>query len=774
MWKNFSLVILLFSSAAHAQLVGRWVPVGPSPARNGQVENISNREVAGAINVLAAHPTNANVLYAGAVNGGVWVTQDANSAAPYWRQLTDNLGSLSIGALELDPTDAAAQTIVAGIGRTSSLGRTGGAQLGLFRSVDGGSTWVNLNPLSTFSAVNVVGLAPRGAVLVVATSGGLFRSTDTGASFSAISQGDGTATGLPAGAISDLQADPSNRNLLYLTLLTNPNGGTRGVYVSTNQGANWTLLNNAALNAAMAAASRAKISVGRSQNIYIAVVTGGRLSHVFRSPDAGANFSDIGVPITTENLSSQLGAHPGGQGNAHLSIAADPVDTEVVYIGGDRQPRFTETAAGGAAFPNSIGANDFSGRLFRAKSSATPVWTSLTHNGTPNNSSPHADSRDMLFDAGGVLIESDDGGVYRRTQALSASGLWLSMNGNLQVGEYHSMAYDSVSNLVIGGSQDTGTTEQTGPTRVFNSVHTGDGGDVAIEVLSDGNAIRYSSFQGFQQARRRTCAPAGTCTSTVFLPLTLLNASPAITTQFYTPIAANRAAAARLLIGGSNGLYESLNRGDTIDRVNTFTTNALVGTPLVYGAASNPELILQGSAATLLRRTEAAPGIFSSIFTAPANISDIAINPSDVNEIYLATASTVHRSTDGTAFTAITGNLATLNPGAIRALAYLPGAAPAIVIGAERGVFIAHVSNLSTWVKLGSGLPVAPVWEIDYDLNDQVLTASTLGRGIWRFQISDPAVMFRDGFEDEPLPSALAKDQTKSAQIDIASLEGDA
>ena len=62
-------------------------------------------------------------------------------------------------------------------------------------------------------------------------------------------------------------------------------------------------------------------------------------------------------------------------------------------------------------FPNSIGANNFSGRLFRCDASLATgsQCTPLTHIGTASNSSPHADSREMTFDAAGNLIETDDG-----------------------------------------------------------------------------------------------------------------------------------------------------------------------------------------------------------------------------------------------------------------------------------------------------------------------------------------------------------------------------
>src|SRR5438874_2265596 len=117
-----------------------WVSKGPTAIAGGQarIDPVNNNgPVAGAISRLAADPTNANILYAGTVNGGVWKTTNALAASPTWTALTDSFSSLSIGALELDPTDATHQTLAAGIGRLSSLGLVGGPRSGLLLSTNG-------------------------------------------------------------------------------------------------------------------------------------------------------------------------------------------------------------------------------------------------------------------------------------------------------------------------------------------------------------------------------------------------------------------------------------------------------------------------------------------------------------------------------------------------------------------------------------------------------------------------------------------------------------
>ena len=68
-----------------------WVALGPSPTISAQVDVPPNNPVCGAIQSIAAHPSDANILYVGAVNGGLWRTTNATAASPNWTRLGDGL-----------------------------------------------------------------------------------------------------------------------------------------------------------------------------------------------------------------------------------------------------------------------------------------------------------------------------------------------------------------------------------------------------------------------------------------------------------------------------------------------------------------------------------------------------------------------------------------------------------------------------------------------------------------------------------------------------------
>src|SRR5438270_8221334 len=74
---RYAPVLLLGLAAPAFAMPQQWVAEGPGPNTRGQVENIADGEVVGAINAVAPHPSDANTVYVGAVNGGVWKTTNA-------------------------------------------------------------------------------------------------------------------------------------------------------------------------------------------------------------------------------------------------------------------------------------------------------------------------------------------------------------------------------------------------------------------------------------------------------------------------------------------------------------------------------------------------------------------------------------------------------------------------------------------------------------------------------------------------------------------------
>lgn len=746
------------SAVAPANNDATWTPVGPGPIEDGQVEGINaqNNPVSGAVHVVLPHPTNADILYVGTTNGGVWKTTNATATNPTWTPLIDQETSLSIGAMALDPIDATGNTLVVGIGRYSSLGRDGGSRAGLLKSTDGGATWAPINGTGAVSMAgkNIAGVTIRGNDIIVAvntadsfTNGniGIFRSTDGGATYAQVS--GATGSGLPQGVTYDLVGDPVNNDVLYTGVAFGVGAGSNGIYKSTNRGASWSKVSNATIDALIGnVTSNFELAVGRNNNVFAGIINQGQLAGLFMSLDGGGNWSQLDTPVTNEN-GTNVGINPnpkgpgsgsppeqiaGGQGSIHFSMAADPTVASLVYVAGDRQP---------SPFPNSIGARNFSGRVFRVDGSLTAgsQATAMTHNpSTSSNSSPHADSRDMAFDAAGNLIEGDDGGIYRRTNPRT-TGDWFGLHGNLQNTEFHSIAYDALSNIYFGGTQDVGTPVQItsgGPT--WSDVFQGDGGVVAVDAVSlaaQNRSIRYISFQNFGNFTRATYDANNQLVSLVSPTLTVTQTGTSLpqadaNIQFYQPYELNAVDPTRGIIGTRN-IYESANRFDTLDRL--FVGTATI-TAMAYGGTGNADAIYYGDAAGQMWVRQTAGGSFTQLTGYQGGIPrDIVLDPDDWQTVIVIDSSGVYRSTDaGTNWTNVTGNLATANPGSIRTVSYIEGTDDdGIVIGADRGVFLTEMVTIGMWDNFGPDLPNAPVRDLRYYAGDDVLVAGLMGRGAW-------------------------------------------
>ena len=784
-----------------------WAVQGPGPILGGQIENIpGNNPVSGAIHTVVAHPTDADTLYLGGTNSGIWRTTNATSGSPNWTPLIDQFPSLSIGALELDPTDASNQTLVAGIGRYSSLNRTGGPRNGLLVTTDGGDTWSQVGTVG-LAGRNVSGVGPRGNTILVSvnagTNPGVYRSIDGGASFQDITG----LNGLGNGAAFDLVGDPGNQNRFYA-------GTTAGIFRTDDLGANWTNVTDAAIGAAIViggagATNNIELAVhnnaGAGTNaVYVGIINAGQLAGFFRSADQGANWTAMDIPQTNEGgvpFGLQPRFKPGGQGGIHFSILADPNDANVVYVGGDRQvPNVGPDMIPGTNddfFPNSVGANTSSGRLFRGDASIAPTgavpspqWTPLTHNGTASNSSPHADSREMVFDANGNIVEVDDGGIYLRTSPTDATGDWFSLNGDYQGTEFHSAAYDTNSDIIFGGTQDNGTPTQPNPGDITWSLTLGgDGGIVQVDTTTvPGASIRYIGtqnlgnfrWQAFDAANNPIGGATGiglvvNGTGGMTLPNLVNNGI-----QFYQPYELNAVIPTQMLIG-TNALFESTDQGNNLNSlggINNLNANGLdddgdtmidegdefspagqVGTvtAMAYGGRRNgadvPDVAyvgtnggtINGVAGNLFLRTANTTNTLADFATVGAYTAvggstpqDIVLDPEDWQTAYVADVNDrVFVTTDGgMAWNEITGNLAN---NTLRTIQFIGGtSSDAILVGGDDGVYRMRTSAPGMWSEFGAGLPNAPVREIRYDAADDVLLAGTQGRGAWTiFDASD-------------------------------------
>ena len=168
---------------------------------------------AGRVNAVVGHPTNKTVFYAGYTGGGVWKTVDGGSN---WINLSDGyIRKGSIGAIDISRTDP--NVLYVGTGEHALRGDVSHGD-GVYKSTDGGDTWVNVGLSDTRQISRVIIHPEDPDIVYVAAIGhfagpnrerGVFRTTDGGESWEHILFQDEDS-----GAI-DLEMDRKRPNVMY-------------------------------------------------------------------------------------------------------------------------------------------------------------------------------------------------------------------------------------------------------------------------------------------------------------------------------------------------------------------------------------------------------------------------------------------------------------------------------------------------------------------------------------------------------------------------------
>ncbi|MHC5114081.1 MAG: hypothetical protein ACYTGP_06600 [Planctomycetota bacterium] len=723
------------------------------------------------IGALEMDPANSNILVAGIgrfssfgrfgglLNGLLRTTNGGNT----WTQLTDplligeNIGGVAING----------STIVAASNGFFGTGR-------VMRSTNNGASFVTISGTNGLPNGDVLFLEqhPGNPAILYASveDTGIYRSTDTGLNWTDITTGDpsiGPIITNPGNNNTEMAVAPNGR--VYASVLVN--GQTRFVGHNPGDGSNaWTVMDipgvigtngggvDDATNATpivittdadhdLNTGDRVTIAgvMGNTaaNGIFFITVTGDMTFQLLGSSGNGAYVASGGDSWTeVDGLNPR--EKPGAQGAIHYSMVVDPSDSNIVYMGGDRQD---------SPFPNFIGANDFSGNLWRGDATIaangaipSPQWDHLTDDtgigaipggGTAGGSAPHADSRHMVFDANGDIIEVDDGGVYRRTSPGDNTGDWFSINGNLGVSEGHDVAFDTVSDISLTGNQDTGTPEQTAPgSLTWDSVSTADGGDVAVDTTSAApNTIRYSSTQNLGGFRYREFDSTNTqIGGTVFPALTVTGGGADLVPQFVTPVEVNVIDGNRLIIGGSNSTYESLDRGATIAEIGPGigVNRVAVAYGGAMGGVDNEGILYVGSGAEVFVRLTDAPAAMNPTGYPGGTVRAVVLDPTDWRVAFAASDSSIYATTDaGGTWDNVTGDFPSTT---IRALEFRP-TGDVVFVAARDGVFAMSAANPGVWLEVGLGLPNSPAHDLDYDATDDLLVASTMGRSAWAIQI---------------------------------------
>ncbi|TMC53219.1 MAG: DUF11 domain-containing protein [Chloroflexi bacterium] len=781
---------------AGASFASAWAPLGPSPIIQSQRTDGALAAVSGRIGALAIRKNGRLVL--GAAQGGVW-TMDPGTDT--WVPRTDNLPSLSTGALAVAPSNDLVVYDGTGEGALSGDSYFGN---GILKSTDGGTTWTHVSA-DFFYGVSISRLAvdPTNANHVYATvlrgRGGAHRTTPPVRSTYGIWESrDGGAgwtllKAAPAGSegATEIRIDPLTPNVLYASFLGDK------IYKSTDSGANWTpIMTGFPAEADFAAwPTRFNIGlshpVGQSPVLYVGFdfvnsastppgFAGGpgahRVSRVYKSTDGGASwFRPHALTTTVDSVTNYCGT----QCTYDNVIETDPTNPNVVF------------AAGSYGYNNS----PQSGGIFRSDDGGVH-WKNMGFD-------QHPDFHAVVFDPNNshnVLIGSDGGVWYSNHQGGRVPGSanegvlegadWIDLNGKqgvdvgvnpqlasngLQISQFSSIATNpSRTPRFWGGTQDNGTLRKLAGLSSWYDVTSGDGGNVVVDP-NDWHFVYGTYFAPPASIYRITDGGAGFFTNKPITSGINLNDRA----EFYMPLVLNQENTNQLFTGtyrvyrSDNAKTQSagdvswtlisgdLTSGCTGPAPNgarncTLTAIGVGGGTGVYAGSNDGYLWVSPDAQTSSNPTWTRlgnsgqsgnqDGQHSDVWLPQRPVSGIAVNRSDWRTAYVAyngfDAATPNRP--GHVFKTTDGgqsfsNITSNLPDTpVNWLILDPAHANTIYAATDVGAFVTFNGG-GRWYALGTGMPVVSVEQMNLDTFHRTLAGGTHGRGAWSLQDTSAA-----------------------------------
>jgi hypothetical protein len=597
-------------------------------------------------------------IWAGSPSGGLWHTTDGGAT---WAIMNESLGAIGISGIAVNPNNSNEIYIATGDGEA----RQDQATIGVYKSTDGGVTWtatgLTYNSSAGFNLSRLIMDKTNTQRLFCATDGGLMRTVNGGTTWKSVC----------GGSARDVKINPANPAIVYCTT-------GAGIYRSIDTGATFTIVSGTGLPAS----GFARISIAvtpANPNIVYAVYANNSYSllGVYKSSDAGQHWA---VKATTPT--SLIGT----QGWYALPIAASPIDSNLVFVGGLQVYR---SANGGVS------------------------WSKT------NPNTVHVDDHDLQFTSNGTkLFLGCDGGIYQTTSSASS---WNNLShGILATQQYHLGVSQTNPNLFLYGAQDNDV-------NVWNNGNwdgqalNADGFEVAINPSNNTVMFGESQYGGLARSTN-----SGASFSDI---------SGAISSTeqglWDTPFMLDPTTPTTMYIGYTN-LFKSTNSGTTWTKVSNWTSGNVSAFD-VYKKNSKIIYALRGAS---LYTTSDAGTTWTSCVSAgmTGNKTSVVICPWDSTRIwvsvsgYAAGKKVWYSDNGGITFSNFSGSLPNVP---VNSLYYQDSTQDGLYACTEIGVW-AYDTLVHDWVPFNQGMPPVTCTEVEYNRSANAVFCSTYGRGAWK------------------------------------------
>lgn len=648
---------------------GDWTNLGPinKPGNAGTGQPNGN----GRVNAIAFHPTDANKIYVGAPAGGFWISDDGGSS---WVSYTDNMPTLGVSSIVVDYINP--DIIYMGSGDRDAGDASG---LGVFKSTDGGVTWIQWNIGMGNATVGRLIMHPNNNnIIYAASSYGLYKTTDAGENWVQVKSGN----------IKEVVFKTDDPSILFAS-------GNGNFYRSSDDGETFIEITSGIGNPSRGVIG---VSPANADIVYFHSTGGSEFYGLYRSEDAGLNFT---LMSSSPNIMSWgCNGGSGGQGWYDLDLAVDPLDADIIYSGGVN------------VFKSTNGGSN---------------WNINSHwYGDCGVPSVHADCHVLEFSPiDGRLYAGNDGGIYYTENGGST---WPEITSGLAISQIYKIGQARGNkDKVMNGYQDNGSATYLGEDEGFLTVMGGDGMDCAYDHQDDSYAYgEYYNGGGISRIlnnQNQGSIDGGIGESGAWVtPLTLDVSDP------------------ETMYVGMQNIWRSNNirsynvQWSKISNLGGGNCNVLeqseMNNDIFYVSKGSGSFFRTDK----LSASNPAWNNLGDMLPSSGTINDIETSPVKENTVYITIGSQVFKSSDkGISWDNITLNLPNTNANTIE---YYKSDSEGLYVGTDAGIYYKN-SHMSEWILFSEGFPLsANVTEIEiyYDPtspeNDAVRT-STYGRGLW-------------------------------------------
>lgn len=405
----FAVLGLLFSTMSYGK-------IDPKVFSQIKPRSIGPANMSGRIGDIDVVLSNPNIIYVGTATGGVWKSLDGGLK---WAPIFDDQPASSIGAVKI--FQANPSIVWVGTGEANPRNSVGVGR-GVFKSIDGGKTWINLGLEKTEKISRIILDANNPDIAYAAAMGttwgenperGVYKTVDGGKNWEKILYVD-QKTGA-----ADLAVAPDNPNRMLAAMwehrrwpwFFNSGGSGSGLYLTTDGGKTWKKLTD---KEGMPKGDLGRIGVAFSAsrpNVVYAMVEA-KKNVLLRSSDGG----DTWTVVNNED-------GVNGRPFYYCDIRVNPKNENILY-----------------KLESQLHVSEDAGKNFRQ----------LTGWGQA-----HADFQAMwLHPNGEHFIVGTDGGIVI-TQDRGKSWRYAR---NLPIGQFYHVSYDmELPYNVYGGLQDNGS-----------------------------------------------------------------------------------------------------------------------------------------------------------------------------------------------------------------------------------------------------------------------------------------------------------------------------